>query len=36
MLYEEIVDVDKLIKTLNDYQLEYNDKSKNKLNLVFF
>ena len=35
-MYEEITDHDKLVKNLNDLQMDYNDKNRNKLNLVFF
>jgi len=35
-IYEEILEEEKLLKMLIDYQYDYNDKNRNKLNLVFF
>ena len=36
VFYKEIKDEEKLIKCLNDFQMDFNDVNKNKLNLVFF
>lgn len=35
-VYEEITDMKKIVKSLEDHQLDYNDRNRNKLNLVFF
>lgn len=35
-IYEEIRDKQKIIGLLKDLQTEYNEKSKSKLNLIFF
>lgn len=35
-IYEEATDIRKIVKSLEDHQLDYNDRNRNKLNLVFF
>ena len=35
-VYEEVTDVKKIVKNLEDQQLDYNDRHRNKMNLVFF
>ena len=34
--YEEITDQESLVKTLNDFQIDYNDSNVNSMNIVFF